>query len=200
MEILYRVHQGLYVNLTNRCSSACTFCLRQSMDSMGESGSLWLEREPAVREVIAEFDKWDLSEFREIVFCGFGEPTCALPVLLEVAAWLKENDAPPIRVNTNGQGSLIAGRDISGELAACVDTVSISLNHPDPKKYQALVRSQFGDKAFPAILDFAKKCAQAGIHVIMTTVETTISKEEEEKCRKICEDLGVTYRIRQWEG
>ena len=199
MEILYRVHQGLYVNLTNRCSSACTFCLRQSMDRMGESGSLWLEREPTAQEVIAEFDKWDLSEFREIVFCGFGEPTCALPVLLETAAWLKANNAPPIRVNTNGQGSLIAGRDISGELAACVDTVSISLNHPDPVKYQELVRSRFGDEAFPAMLDFAKRCAQAGIHVVMTTVATTITHEEEDRCRAICREIGAEYRIRPWE-
>ena len=198
MEILYRVHQGLYVNLTNRCSSVCAFCLRQSMDRVGESGSLWLEREPTAREVIAEFGKWDLSDFREIVFCGFGEPTCALPVLLEVAAWLKERGAPPIRVNTNGQGSLIAGRDISGELAACVDTVSISLNHPDPKEYQALVRSRFGDEAFPAMLDFAKRCAEAGIHVVMTTVDTTITHEEEERCRTICREIGAEYRIRPW--
>ena len=95
MEILYRVHQGLYVNLTNRCSSACTFCLRQTMDRMGESGSLWLEREPTAEEVIAEFGKWDLSKFREIVFCGFGEPTFALPVLLEAAGWLKTKSPRP---------------------------------------------------------------------------------------------------------
>ena len=199
MEILYRVHQGLYVNLTNQCSCACTFCLRQSMDRMGESGSLWLEREPTAQEVITEFDKWNLSDFREIVFCGFGEPTCALPVLLEVAAWLKEKGAPPIRVNTNGQGSLIAGRDISGELAACVDTVSVSLNHPDPEKYQALVRSRFGDEAFPAMLDFARRCVEEGIHVIMTTVDTTITHEEEERCRAICREIGAEYRIRPWE-
>lgn len=200
MEILYKVHQGLYVNLTNRCSSACTFCLRQSMDSVGESHSLWLEREPTAQEVIAEFEKWDLSQFKEVVFCGFGEPTCALPVLLEVASWLKAHEAPPIRVNTNGQGSLIAGRDISGELAACVDTVSVSLNHPDPAAYQALVCSQFGEDAFPAMLDFAKKCAQAGIHVVMTTVDTTITHEEEARCRTICEQVRAEYRMRPWVG
>ena len=106
MEILYRVHTGLYVNLTNRCSSACTFCLRQSMDHVGDSHNLWLERDPTAQEVKAEFEKWDLSEFTEIVFCGFGEPTCALPVLLDVASWLKTRTNLPIRVNTNGQGSL----------------------------------------------------------------------------------------------
>lgn len=200
MEILYRVHNGLYVNLTNRCSSACTFCLRQTMDHVGESNSLWLEREPTVQEVKDEFEKWDLSQFSEIVFCGFGEPTCALPVLLEVATWLKARTSLPIRVNTNGQGSLIAGRDISGDLAACVDTVSISLNNPDPEQYQQLVRSKFGDKAFPGMLEFAKSCVARGLHVVMTTVDTTISHEEEERCRKICQGIGATYRIRPWEG
>lgn len=200
MEILYRVHNGLYVNLTNRCSSACTFCLRQTMDHVGESNSLWLEREPTAQEVKDEFEKWDLSQFSEIVFCGFGEPTCVLPVLLEVATWLKARTSLPIRVNTNGQGSLIAGRDISGDLAACVDTVSISLNNPDPEQYQQLVRSKFGDKAFPGMLEFAKSCVARGLHVVMTTVDTTISHEEEERCREICQGIGATYRIRPWEG
>lgn len=199
MEILYEVHSGLYVNLTNRCSSACTFCLRQTMDHMGKSNTLWLEREPTAQEVIDEFEKWDLSKYTEIVFCGFGEPTCALPALLTVARWLKEHTELPIRVNTNGQGSLIAGRDIANELAECVDTVSVSLNHPDPVEYQKLVRSQFGDAAFPGMLEFAKRCAEAGIHVVMTTVDTTITHEEEEQCRRICQELGASYRIRPWE-
>ena len=199
MEILYKVHSGLYVNLTNRCSAACTFCLRQTMDRVGESDSLWLTREPTAREVIEEFRKWDLSQFTEIVFCGFGEPTCALPVLLEVAKWLKTQTTLPIRVNTNGQGSLVAGRDIAKELAECVDTVSISLNHPNPERYQKLVRSQFGDRAFPGMIEFAKRCVEEGLHVVMTTVDTTITHEEEARCREICQKIGADYRIRPWE-
>jgi TatD family-associated radical SAM protein len=72
MTILYKVHNNLYVNLTNRCSSACTFCLRQTRDHMEDSGSLWLEREPSVEEVKEEFNKFDMSLFQEVVFCGFG--------------------------------------------------------------------------------------------------------------------------------
>lgn len=199
MEILYKVHSGLYVNLTNRCSAACTFCLRQTMDHVGQSGSLWLPREPKAEEVIEEFKKWDLSAFTEIVFCGFGEPTCALDVLLEVAAWLKTVTDLPIRVNTNGHGSLIAGRDISGELAKWVDVVSISLNHPDPEQYQALVRSVYGAEAFPGMISFAENCVKAGLRVVMTTVDTTITHEQEQQCREICERIGAAYRIRPWE-
>ena len=198
MEILYRVHKGVYVNLTNRCSSACTFCLRQTMDHVGESHSLWLEREPTAQEVEDEFRKWDMSQFEEIVFCGFGEPTCALPVLLEVARWLKTWCSLPIRINTNGQGSLINRRDIAPEFEGIVDTVSISLNTPNADEYHELVRSKFGDAAFQGMLDFAREVRKYVPSVIMTTVDTTISHEDEAKCQTICDELGVRYRIRAW--
>ena len=102
--------------------------------------------------------------------------------------------------SVNVPNLMFAGRDISGELAACVDTVSISLNHPDPGQYQRLVRSRYGDEAFPAMLAFAKHCAEKGIQVVMTTVDTTITHEEEARCREICEATGARYRIRPWEG
>jgi len=200
MEIVYRVGNSLYINLTNKCSCSCTFCLRQTTDRVGASNSLWLEREPDAQEVIEALGRADLAGRDEIVFCGFGEPTCALPVLLEAARWIKGHTNLPVRINTNGQGSMIAGRDIAGDLAGCVDTVSISLNDPDPEKYQALVRSRFGVKAFDGMILFAKRCVEEGLHVVMTTVETTISHEEEDKCREICRQIGAQYRIREWVG
>lgn len=200
MEILYEVHNNLYVNLTNRCSCACTFCLRQDRDQMGKSGSLWLDHEPAAQEVIEEFAKFRREDYTEVVFCGFGEPTEAFEVLKEVAAFVKKEWNCPIRINTNGQGSLINGRDIAPELSGLIDTVSISLNNPDPGKYQEIVRSRFGIKGYEGMLAFAKECTAYVPHVVMTTVDTTITKAEEERCRKICEDLGVAYRIREWEA
>jgi radical SAM enzyme (TIGR04100 family) len=200
MEILYKVHNNLYVNLTNRCPYSCTFCLRQSMNKVGESDSLWLEHEPTADEVIAEFDKWNMNELNEVVFCGFGEPTEAFDVLKEVARFIKSKFNKPIRVNTNGAGSLINGRDIAPEFKGLVDTVSISLNDPDAKKYNELVRSKFGEKSFDEMIKFAKECTKYVPNVVMTTVDTTITHEEEEQCRKICEEIGATYRIRPWEG
>jgi radical SAM enzyme (TIGR04100 family) len=200
MEILYKVHNNLYVNLTNRCPYSCTFCLRQSMNKVGESDSLWLEHEPTADEVIAEFDKWNMDELNEVVFCGFGEPTESFEVLKEVAKFVKSKFNKPIRVNTNGAGSLINGRDIAPEFKGLVDTVSISLNDPDAKKYNELVRSKFGEKSFDEMIKFAKECTKYVPNVVMTTVDTTITHEEEEQCRKICEEIGATYRIRPWEG
>ena len=115
MTILYKVYNNLYVNLTNRCPCACTFCLRQTRDHMDDSGTLWLKKEPTVEEVIDEFKKYDLSQYKEIVFCGFGEPTEALDVLLPVAKYLKAHYPNPIRINTNGLGNLIHDRIIGLE-------------------------------------------------------------------------------------
>ena len=125
----------------------------------------------------------------------------ALDVLLAGAKYIKKRyPGKPVRINTNGQGNLIHGKDIIPLLEGLVDTVSISLNTPDPDQYQRLVRSKFGAGSFDAMIDFAKKCTHHVPHVVMTTVETTISHEDEEKCRKICQSIGAHYRIRAWEG
>ena len=166
---------------------------------MEESDSLWLEHEPTVEEVKEEFKKFDMTKFDEVVFCGFGEPTERLDALLEVAKFVKETYQKPIRVNTNGQASLINKRDTAPEFKGLVDTISISLNTPNEQKYNELVRSIFGDKSYRGMLDFVKEVKQYVPHVVLSTVDTTLTKEEEAQCAKICEDLGVTYRIRPWE-
>ncbi len=199
MEILYKVHHNLYVNLTNKCPCACTFCLRQAKDHVGESGSLWLEREPSAKEIKAEFSKFNLDDYDEVVFCGFGEPTEALDVLLEVAAFVKAKYNKKIRINTNGLGNLVNGKNIAPLFQGLIDTVSISLNTPNAERYHELVRSKFGDQSFGAMLEFAKSCVAYVPTVVMTTVGTTISKEEEEECKRICDSIGARYRIRPWE-
>lgn len=199
MEILYKVHNNLYVNLTNKCPCACAFCLRQTMDHVGESGRLWLEREPSVDEVIAEFEKFDMSQYNEVVFCGFGEPTEALDVLLQVAAYVKETFHKKIRINTNGLGNLVNGRDITPDFKDLIDVVSISLNTPNADRYHEIVRSKFGHQSFDAMIDFARRCVEYVPEVVMTTVDTTITKDEEAQCQAICDEIGATYRIRAWE-
>ena len=154
---------------------------------MGESSTLWLEHEPSVEEVKKEFEKFNMDEYNEVVFCGFGEPTERIDDLIEIAKFVKEKYHKKIRINTNGQGSLSNGKDIAPMMKGVVDIVSVSLNTPNEKRYNEIVRSRFGDQAYQAMLSF------------VSTVSTTITKEEEEECRKICEDLGVTYRIRPFE-
>ncbi len=199
MTIFYEVHNGLYVNLTNKCPCNCTFCLRKTMESVGGSGPLWLDHSPSKEEVFAALDEQDLSKYEEVVFCGFGEPTEAFELLKETAAEIKSRSCVPIRLNTNGLGCLVNGRDIVPEMAGLIDTVSISLNTPDPEEYYNIVRPRFGRASHAEMLRFAAECAKVIPKVVLTTVDTTIPKEEEEKCRQICESLGVSYRIRPWE-
>ncbi|WP_342758768.1 TIGR04100 family radical SAM protein [Kineothrix sedimenti] len=199
MTILYEVHDNLYVNLTNRCPCACTFCLRQTREEMNQSGSLWLEREPSVQEVKDEFEKFDMTKYKEVVFCGFGEPTERLEELLEIAGYVKEKFRLPIRVNTNGLSDLIHKKNTAPMFDGCVDTISISLNTPNREEYYRLTRNKFGEEAFDALLKFAENVKRYVPKVILTTVETAITEEEQEECLKICDLLGVSYRIRPWE-
>lgn len=199
MTILYEVHNNLYVNLTNKCPCACTFCLRQAKDHMGASDSLWLSHEPDLQEVIAAFRQFDMTKYKELVFCGFGEPTERLDILLKVASYAKEQYHISTRINTNGLGDLIQEKDITPSLKGLIDTLSISLNTPNKEKYHALVRSKFGDCSYDAMLTFAKNSRQYVSNVVLTTVATTLTSQEEAQCQKICDELGVTYRIRPWE-
>lgn len=199
MTIVYEVHNGLYVNLTNRCPCACTFCLRQTMDRVGNSGGLWLEHEPSIDEIKAAMRQMDMKQYEEVVFCGFGEPTERLDVLLETAAFVKENWGLPTRINTNGLGDLVNEESIAPRLHGLIDTVSISLNTPNAGRYLELTRSKFGAGSFDAMLAFARSCVGEVSRVVMTTVDTTITKEEEAQCAAICTDIGAEYRIRPWE-
>ena len=196
MKIIYPVKDGLYFNLTNRCPCACTFCIRQRNEKFYTEDSLWLDHEPSFEEVKATLLAEDLNKYSEFVFCGFGEPTEALDVLLETARFLKSVSDKPVRINTNGLGNLIHKKDITPLFKGLIDAVSISLNSSDPAVYLENVRPKFGMESHAAMLDFAAAAAKVVPSVTMTTVSTTISKEDEDQCRKLCERIGVKYRIR----
>lgn len=196
---VYEYGNGLYVNLTNRCNNNCAFCLRHTNQGVGKH-RLWLEKEPSADEVIALMR--DLSGYDEVVFCGFGEPTLAWETLKSVAKHVKAQ-GKPVRVNTNGLGSLANGRDITPEAEGLVDTFSISLNASTPEAYQAVCHSAYGLKALPALLDFAQKAAEHVPQVVFTVVDS-IGPEEIEASKKLAERCGASLRVRpyekDWEG
>lgn len=189
----------IYINMTNRCSCACTFCLR-SLKEFNEHNSLWLREEPTVDEVEAEFEKYDWSHVAEIIFCGFGEPTMRLDDMVEVGAWLKSvHPEIPIRVNTNGLSDLVFEKPTAQCLKGIVDTVSISLNSSDAQKYVDVTRNQFGLKSYQAMIDYAKDCQKYVPNVVMTVVDI-IGEEEVAACRKVCDDNGLFLRVRPYEA
>lgn len=202
MVITYPVKSGLYVNLTNRCPCACVFCLRQNAPGIFGSDSLWLDREPTVDEIIASIESRNLDDFTELVFCGYGEPTERLDDLLAVARHVK-NIRPQmlVRINTNGLSDLIHGEPTAAKLKGLVDTVSISLNTPDPEEYLKVCRPKFGLESWQSMLDFARSCRDYVPNVVMTIVDAPVTTPEiQEKCKAITDSLGVRLRIRPYEG
>ncbi len=202
MTITYQIKHSIYVNLTNRCPCACRFCLRNNASGLLGSGSLWLEREPTLDEVTASLDGWDYARFREVVFCGYGEPTERLDVLLAAAVHLKRRDASlRVRVNTNGLSDLINGKPTAPLFSGKVDCLSISLNTDNAADYVELCRPTFGGAAYPALLRFAKEAVAAVPEVVMTVVgDPVTSLERQARCRAIAESLGAHLRVRPYES
>lgn len=199
MTITYEGRNSIYVNMTNRCPCACVFCLRHNKDHVFNADSLWLEREPTIKEVCDSIDSWDLTKYDEIVFCGYGEPTERLDDLLEVAAYVKSKGATKTRINTNGLSDLIYGEKTAPKLKGLIDTVSISLNATNKEDYLKLVRPKFGIGSYDAMLSFARDCTEYVPEVVMTVVDVVTSKEEQERSRQICKSIGVTLRVRPYE-
>ena len=202
MTIVYRVGRGLYVNLTNRCPCACTFCIRQNGAGVYGSDSLWLEREPTADEVIAAIEEEDRSSFDELVFCGYGEPTERLDELLAVARRVRAGFPQlPIRVNTNGLADLIAGGPTAGRFAGLVDALSVSLNAPTAEEYVRLCRPKFGAAAYEALQKFAKEAKAYVPSVTMTVVGTPdMTPDRIAACREVCDRIGVPLRVRAYSA
>ena len=199
MTITYEGRNSIYVNITNRCPCDCVFCLRHNKDHVFNADSLWLEREPSVKEICDSIEAWDLTKYDEVVFCGYGEPTERLDDLLQVASYIKSKGETKIRINTNGLTDLICKEKTSHKLKGLIDTVSISLNATNKEDYFKMVRPKFGIDSYDAMLSFAKDCTEYVPEVIMTIVDVVTSKEEQAACQKICESIGATLRVRPYE-
>ncbi len=192
---VYEYEGGLYLNLTNRCSNNCEFCLRNFKRGMGDD-ELWLLKEPTHQELIDDLKMFPIRKYKEIVFCGFGEPTYALSVMSQIGPYLKREGCKT-RLNTNGLGNLINKRDdVPKLIAPYIDSVSISLNASNTELYQEICRSKYKEQAFDAVIAFAKGCIEAGIDTTMSVVDF-IGEEEIETCRALCESMGAKFRVRE---
>lgn len=198
MTIAYVFEGRLYVNLTNRCPNNCDFCLRNNVDGVGDASNLWLEKEPNCDEIWAAIVSKGLENFPEIVFCGYGEPTCRLDDMLFVCRKIRELSNIKIRVNTNGLSNLINNRKTAKEFEGLVDTLSISLNAPNAQRYDEICHSEFGANAFGEVLEFAKSAKDFVPNVILSIVDKDLSREEIENCKDLCDKIGVNLKIREY--
>lgn len=198
MTIFYEVGNNLYVNLTNQCPCACTFCIRNNGDGAYGSDPLWLDHEPSVEEIFSALDKLDIAKYGEIVFCGYGEPTCRLDVLLTVAHELKARpDCPVLRINTNGLGDLVNNKPIAKELCAVLDIISVSLNAGTKEEYMAVTRPKY-ENAWEAMQKFTSDCVNEGTAEVMMSVVDVIPAEQIEASKKVAASLGAKLRVREY--
>lgn len=190
--IAYRIRNSLYLNITNRCSNRCSFCAKFS-DYFVKGHFLKLDHEPSFDEVVAAVG--DPSGYDEIVFCGYGEPLLRLDLVRQVAAELKKKGCR-IRVNTDGQASLVHGRNVPAELAGLVDAISVSLNAADAETYERLCRTPFGAAGFQGVQDFLTESKKFIPLVFASAV--TVPGLDIEAVRKLAESLGVSFREREF--
>lgn len=191
---VYTVDNNVYINLTNRCSNRCEFCVRYYDKPI--YGDLWIKDEPSAEDVIEILQKeYDLDKYGEVVFCGYGEPTYRFGEIEKICDYVHSKGAKT-RINTNGQANEILGEDISERISRCIDTINISLNATDAVKYDKICHSDFGERAFDIMLDFAKKCVRHGANVVLSVVDV-IGEEEIAKARVIADNVGAKLRVRK---
>jgi TatD family-associated radical SAM protein len=199
MVIGYELHPGtLYLNVTNRCSNDCTFCVRRRAGFSLGGYAMKLDREPTASEVLGDVARLEREHgrpFDEVVFCGFGEPTMRLELVSEVGRALRAAGSP-VRLDTNGQAALIAGRDPMPLLAGALDALSVSLNAPDAASYAELCRPRFGAAAYPAVLDFARAATERFARVTLTVVGCALDERAVTRSAEIAAAMGADFRVR----
>ena len=199
----YEIGGSLYLNITNRCTNSCEFCIRQLTPGLN-GYYLWLDKEPEFTEVMEAIEEVSGSrntgvpiqvKYSEVVFCGYGEPLLRPELVVQIARELKKQNVS-IRINTNGQGDLACGYSIAPLLSGLVDAVSVSLNAPDSGQYIAMCKPEYGEKAFQAMLDFTKSCREHIPEVYLSVVRQP--GLDINKCREIADNLQVKFKIREY--
>jgi len=194
--LFYEINGKLYVNLTNRCNLHCAFCQRERERNFWVKGHwVWTERDPSLGDFLREMPP-DLSKYKEVVFCGYGEPTLRFSLLKELAKVFKEKGAKRVRVDTNGLLFTFLPKEKLKELRGLVDAFSVSLNAPDAETYAKVCRPVQED-AFKKVLDFIKEAKRLGFEVSVSAVDyggVDLGKVEE-----LAKELGVGFRGRHYE-
>ncbi|MBR1898421.1 MAG: TatD family nuclease-associated radical SAM protein [Oscillospiraceae bacterium] len=206
MTLTYETGGNLYLNITNRCPCACTFCIRKNDDGAYGSDPLWLEHEPSAAEMQAAIDERDLDSYPEIVFCGYGEPTMRLEFLLETAGYIRSKKPDAVlRLNTNGLTDLYnpeeaqaAGTDAAARLTPVIDKFSVSLNGGDAAVYDRVTNpAGHPANAYDTMLHFAAAVKAAG-REIQFTVVSVISPEEIAAAQQQADALGIPLSVREY--
>ncbi|MCX9009772.1 MAG: TatD family nuclease-associated radical SAM protein [Candidatus Methanoperedens sp.] len=195
--IIYEAHGNLYLNITNRCTAECVFCIKRYSDGV-YGYNLRLLREPVLSEIISELEQTDLSKYREVVFTGLGEPLLRLDDVLKITEWLAGRDIPT-RLDTIGHARLLyPGRNVTRELAdAGMKVISISLNAQDENTYNQLCHPKYRN-AYKKMLEFARDVSNAGMELRFTVVDLPVV--DIAKCRELSREYCADFKVRGYSG
>jgi TatD DNase family protein len=188
--LAYELHGNCYINLTNQCTLRCSFCPKFNKQWDVQGYDLKLTSQPTAVDILQAIG--DPGRFQEVVFCGLGEPTMYLSVLLDVAEAL--HGQVRVRLNTDGLGNLVQGMDIIPDLAGKVDALSISLNAQSEAVYNRHCRPpQTG--TYPALLDFIESARKHFDDITLTAIDG-LEGVDIDACRAIANSFGVKFRRR----
>ncbi len=191
--LVYPIRESLYVNVTNRCTLRCTFCSKFK-DWVVKGHNLRLPADPAPEALWDALVEAGFTGYREVVFCGYGEPLLRWEVVADLAARVKAAGVK-VRVNTDGLASLVSGHDVVSKLAGKVDALSVSLNASDGETYARVCRSRHGAAAFDAVCAFLRRAREVIPEVTASVV--ALPDLDIEACRRLAEDqIGVKFRVR----
>jgi len=195
--IIYEAHGNLYLNITNRCTADCIFCLKRYSDGV-YGYNLRLLKEPALDEIIKQLSGHELSKYKEVVFTGFGEPLVRLDDVIKITKWITTRGIP-VRLDTSGHAKLLyPHRNIAREIAdSGMKVVSISLNAHDVDTYNKLCDPKY-IKAYEKMLEFAKDISRTGMELRFTVVDLPIV--DIEKCKDIANKYRAEFKIRHYGG
>ena len=190
--IAYPIADRLYLSITDRCTLACRFCPKTLGSMQVHDYDLSMDHRPGVDEIIAAMG--DISDYSSIVFCGYGEPTLRLKVLLDVAREVKRREGH-VRVNTDGLANLVNKRNVLPEMSGLVDALSVSMNAQNESVYNTHC-----DPALPeswqAMLDFLAQ-APRWVPDVTATAINGLDGVDIEACRALARQLGVAFRQRE---
>lgn len=198
--LAYLLDGKIYINLTNKCTNECIFCIRTLKDDVCGK-NLWLKNDNVTADAVINQLKKLVKDEKEIIFCGYGEPTLKLEVLKEVAAFIKNNyEDVKIRLNTNGHANVVYKRNILPELKGLIDEISVSLNASDENLYKELAQPNLVcANVLSEVKDFIKQSVDAGIPTVASVVSGYKDyKIDLDECEKISKTLGAKFRVREW--
>ena len=204
--LVYLLDGKIYINLTNRCTNDCIFCLRKDKDDV-VGQTLWLDNENSTADdVIKQFEEKRNElltthnlPFKEVIFCGYGEPMLKFDVMKQVARYIKDKyPETKIRVNSNGHANYVYKKNVVPECKGLIDEFSVSLNGSTKEEYDELSQPKF-DEAYDEMKKFIKACSDEGISVVASVVEGYKGRHLDlEKCEEIAKSLGAKFRVREW--